>query len=268
MSTSLETEQAMGDGNLQLALQLLQEQIRTKPADPKLRIFLFQLLCVMGQWDRAFQQLKVAGELDAETLTMVQTYREAIRCEQLRAEVFLGKRTPLLLGEPAVWVAMLVEAVSREKQGAADEAQEMRRQAFELAPTSSGSINDSAFEWIADADMRLGPVLEAIINARYYWVPMSHLARIEIDPPTDLRDCVWMAAQLGFINGGESVALLPTRYPGSDFTQPQLALARKTEWVETEPGFYMGVGQRSFTTDNGDYGLMNARVIAFDAVQV
>jgi hypothetical protein len=31
----------------------------------------------------------------------------------------------------------------------------------------------------------------------------------------DLRDVVWMPAHLQFENGGESVALIPTRYPGS-----------------------------------------------------
>ena len=38
---------------------------------------------------------------------------------------------------------------------------------------------DSAFEWIADADDRLGPVLEAIVNGRYYWVPFERVRRIQ-----------------------------------------------------------------------------------------
>ena len=39
--------------------------------------FLFQLLAVQGQWDRALTQLNMAGEMDAAHLAMVQTYREA-----------------------------------------------------------------------------------------------------------------------------------------------------------------------------------------------
>ena len=31
---------------------------------------------------------------------MVQTYREALRCEVHRAEVFAGRKSPLILGEP------------------------------------------------------------------------------------------------------------------------------------------------------------------------
>ena len=48
---------------------------------PKLRVFLFQLLCVLGQWERALTQLNVAAELDAQALAMAQMYREALQCE-------------------------------------------------------------------------------------------------------------------------------------------------------------------------------------------
>jgi type VI secretion system protein ImpE len=257
-------ESALRDGDLARSLQLLQEQVRAKPADAGLRIFLFQLLCVMGRWDRALNQLAVSADLDTGAQSMLQTYREAIRCEQLRQEVFLGKRTPLLLGEPAAWVARLVEALALDAKGSDDEAREMRAQAFEMAPACAGSVDDRRFAWIADADMRLGPVLEAVIHGKYYWVPVSHLARMEIEPPADLRDCVWTAAQLSFVNGGECVALLPTRYPGTDLSDPALALARRTDWREAAPGVYLGAGQRVFATDQGDCSLMDSRVIAVD----
>ena len=267
MPASTECELALRQGHPQLALKLLQDQIRLSPADAKLRVFLFQLLCVQGAWDRALNQLTVAGELDAATLPMIQTYREAVRCEMLRDEVFLGKRTPLLLGEPAVWVAQLIEALSLDARGLVDQASAMRDEAFAAAPASAGQIDGKPFEWIADADMRLGPVLEAVVNGKYYWVPICHLAKVEIEPPADLRDCVWAAAQLSFNNGGESVALLPLRYAGTDLARPELALARKTEWLEPHPGFYTGVGQRLLTTDAGDSGLLDVRVMAFDGSQ-
>ena len=70
-----QAEQVLRDGDPELALRLLTDQVRANPADAKLRVFLFQLLCVLGRWDRALNQLNVAGELDASTLAMVQTYR-------------------------------------------------------------------------------------------------------------------------------------------------------------------------------------------------
>ena len=266
MATPTPAEQALQEGDTERALKLLQDQIRSAPANPKLRVFLFQLLTVLGQWERALNQLTVAGELDASTLAMVQTYREAIQCERLRDDVFRGKRVPLLFGEPQAWVALLIEAMLREGQGAFGDAQKLRDQAFEQAPSSSGQIDGKAFAWLADADMRLGPVLEAVVNGRYYWIPMAHLAKVTFDAPIDLRDCVWTAAQLEFTNGGESVALIPTRYCGTDLTKPALALARLTEWTEPQPGLFAGVGQRVLTSDVGDFGLLDVRSVVFDPV--
>jgi len=265
MSDPSDAEQALRLGDPQKALQLLQAQIRSAPADAKLRVFLFQLLCVLGQWERALNQLTVAGGLDASTLAMVQTYREAIQCERLREQVFLGKHAPHLFGEPEPWVALLIEAMLREGQGDLEDAQKLRDQAFDQAPGADGVVDDQSFEWIADADMRLGPVLEAVINGRYYWVPFTRLSKIDIEPPVDLRDSVWMIAHLVFSNGGESVALIPTRYAGTDFSQPLLAMARQTEWNELRPDFFVGVGQRMLTTNFGDLALMNIRAIAFTA---
>ena len=257
-------EQALREGDPQRALKLLQDQIRAAPADAKLRVFLFQLLSILGQWERALNQLTVAGELDASTLAMVQTYREAIQCERLRDEVFRGKRVPLLFGEPQGWVALLIEAMLREGQGSLDDARKLRDQSFDQAPSPAGHIDGKAFAWLADADMRLGPVLEAVVNGRYYWIPMSNLAKIDLEPPVDLRDCVWTPAQLEFTNGGASVALIPTRYAGTDLSQAPLALARRTEWSEPQPGMFTGGGQRVLAADVGDFGLMDVRSIAFD----
>jgi type VI secretion system protein ImpE len=257
-------EQALIEGNPQQAIKLLQDQIRAKPADAKLRVFLFQLLSVLGQWDRALNQLNVAGELDASTLAMVQTYRETIQCERLREQVFLGKKVPLLFGEPEPWLAMLIEALIRDGRGEAADAKKLRDDAFEQAPAAAGSADGQPFEWIADADMRLGPVLEAVINGRYYWVPFSRLAELKLEAPADLRDRVWTAAQLLFSNGGESVAFVPTRYAGTDLSDGLLALARRTDWQEPQPGFYVGSGQRMFATDAGDLALMDVRSISFN----
>ncbi len=261
MNALIAPQDALHAGDPAQALKLLQDQIRAKPADAKLRVFLFQLLCVMGQWDRALNQLNVATELDASTLAMAQTYREAIKCELLRAEVFKGKKVPMIFGQPDTWLALLIEAMLREGQGDAGAAQKLRDQAFEQAPASSGTLDGEAFEWIADADMRLGPVVEAIINGKYYWVPFARLVNVTIEEPEDLRDTVWMPAHFVFENGGESVGLIPTRYPGSEAADGLAALSRKTEWQEAAPGVFTGLGQRLFTTDSGDKPLMDMRSI-------
>jgi len=256
-------EDRLREGDLEQSLRQLQEQVRREPANAKYRVFLFQLLALMGQWGRAMNQLNVAGELDAGTLAMVQTYREALRCEVLRGEIFAGRRSPLVFGTPDEWLALLMEAQSLLAQGASDQAREMRERALDAAPPTPGIIDGAPFAWIMDGDNRLGPVLEAIVNGRYYWIPFQRIRSIQIDEPEDLRDLVWMPAFFTWANGGESAGLIPTRYPSSEASpDPEVRRGRRTEWLEQPGGAYVGQGQRMFFTDNGEYPLMEVRRIA------
>lgn len=277
-------EQSLREGNLQEALAQLQDQVRKAPSDARLRVFLFQLLAVLGDWNRSLNQLNVAGELDDATLAMVQTYREAIRCEVLRGRVFAGERSPVVFGEPEAWIARLIEAVRVGAEGRQAEAQALRDEAFEAAPASGGTIltaaaeredaeaagrdpdvppPGAAFEWIADADGRLGPILEAVVNGRYYWIPFDRIKTVHFDAPADLRDLVWTAAHFTWANGGEAVGLVPTRYPGSEASEDgAIRLARRTEWVEVAADLHHGLGQRMLATDLGEHPLLEVRRIA------
>lgn len=251
------------EGNLGAALAALQDQVRKDAASTRYRIFLFQLLCVMGQWKRALTQLNVAGELDAATLPMVQTYREAIQCEALRDEIFKAANSPLIFGQPPAWLALMVEALKLDVAGNAAQAIDVRGQAFDAAPAIGGTVDGQRFAWMADADPRLGPVLEVILNGRYFWVPLQRIRRIAFDAPADLRDTIWTAASFTWTNGAETVGLVPTRYTGTIATGDDgLMLARRTEWTATGNP----VGQRMLVTDTGEYALMDMRVIEFDAV--
>jgi len=262
----MQAEQSLHEGRPEEALKQLQEAVRKEPANPKLRIFLFQLLTVLGRWDRALTQLHVAGDLDNGNLLMVQTYREAIQCELLREAVFAGKRTPLLFGEPQRWMALLVEALRLDADGHFVEAKALRGEAFDLAPAISGTINGAEFEWIADADTRLGPTLEAIVNGKYYWIPYQQIAKIELDEPVDLRDVVWMPALFTWSNGGQATGLISTRYPGSEKSEDaMIQLARKTEWEEFTENAYRGIGQRLLATNVDDYALMDVRNIELNS---
>jgi type VI secretion system protein ImpE len=263
----MKAEERLRAGNLEEALADLQAEIRKDPANPKTRTFLFQLLCLLGRWDKARTQLEVLADMDKKTMSMVQTYGAALQCEAIRAEVFAGKRTPLVFGKPAEWVALLLEALKLTAAGKPDEAAKLRGQAFEAAPTTTGSIEGKPFAWIADADSRLGPMLEAIVNGRYYWLPFQRLKEIKMEPPADLRDFVWAPATLTLANGGETVAFIPTRYAGSEAsTDGQIRMARKTTWTEQGPDTFIGLGQRVLATDDGELALLDVRTIALDGV--
>ena len=263
MSATLKlTQLANGSSRLADLLAEGQNAVRSDPANAKRRTMLFQLMVLSGQWDRALTQLYVIKEMDGEADDFVRTYREVVRCELFRREVFAGGKTALILGEPQEWLAQLTEATRLLGQGKVEEAAQRRAAAFEAAPVAAGKLNGEAFEWIADADVRLGPVCEAILNGKYYWIPFERLARIEIEAPSDLRDLIWAPAKLTFQNGGEQVAFLPARYPGSEAAEDdEIRLSRKTEWRDLGADTHVGMGQRMFATDVGETALLEARVI-------
>jgi type VI secretion system protein ImpE len=283
---------AILNGDVDQALAELFQEVRAQPDQARHRVFLFQLLSVAGQWDRALTQLNVARDLDPSTGVMAQAYQEILQCEALRRQVFAGTMTPLVFGDPEPWLAQLIEALRLDGQGNAQAANQLRRQAIEAVPanpgtlrvahpdrTPSGDKRDSKeesvgeavgeevpFQWLADGDSRLGPVLEMIVNGRYYWAPLGRIESIQLDPPADLRDVVWTPAHFRWSNGGEAVGVIPTRYVGSE-SQPDnaLRLARLTRWEPLGEDAYQGLGQRVFMSDQGDYGLMDIRRITFAA---
>lgn len=257
------------EGDLRQTLEQLQQQVRKQPADPKHRIFLFQVYCILGDWQKALNQLNVLRELDAETLPMAQTYQEAIQCEALRKQVFAGAHIPLLFGEPETWLALMLEALKLTAQQEHDKAKDLRAQALDQAPTTSGHIDNVVFSWLMDADVRLGPILEAIFNGRYYWIPLHRIRVIEIEPPTDLRDLVWLPASFTWANGGQTMGLIPVRYPGSEqSTDDFIRMARKTDWQTINDTIQLGLGQRLLATDVDDYALLDVRRIELDSSAV
>ncbi len=265
----MEPEELLQGGQLGAALVALEGKVRADPADAKLRVFLFQLLSVLGDWQRALAQLNVAAELDPINLLMAQVCRVALNCEALRTEIFSGKRSPLVFGEPAQWVGWLVQASQMIAEGKFQASQRLRERAFEVAPAIAGSIDGQRFEWISDADSRLGPVVEAIVDGKYYWAPFTAIRQIHVEAPTDLRDLVWLPARFIWGNGGEATGLIPTRYPDSQASEDDaIRLARKTEWVERPGDTYLGLGQRMFATDIGEFSLLQTRQIDLDYSEI
>ena len=175
-------------------------------------------------------------------------------------------------------VAHILEALKLSAAGEHAKAAEMRAQGFEAAPATRGrvvTVNDAptgdeppaghAFEWIADADSRLGPMLEAVVMGRYLWVPLHRVRTILIDPPSDLRDMVWTPAQFQWANGGEAVGVIPTRYAGTEASDDDaLRMARRTDWLEVAEGSYHGLGQRMFATDTDEYPLLEVRRLTLE----
>ena len=258
-------EEHLRAGNVDQAMDALRNAIRGNPSDWKLRVFLFQLLSVNGDWEKALTQLNLVGDMGPDCMLLAQIFRPLLQCEALRADVFAGRRSPLIFGEPQEWVGLLVHANALLASGNGAQARQMMDRALEDAPAVAGRINDQDFEWIADADSRLGPVLEAVVDGKYYWIPFNRIARVTLTKPADLRDLVWISANFTWANGGESPGMVPVRYPGSEKSlDGGIRLSHKTDWRDAGDGFFLGEGQRLFATDSGEHSLLETQSITLN----
>lgn len=259
-------EAALAAGDLDGCRKALFNAVRENAADPALRSFLFQFCALTGDWVRAGKQLDVLGELKPDAMDLVTDYKAAIRAERVRTAVWAGEMAPPIFGEPRDWIAGLVQAQAHEARGETDAAHALRAEALEAAPADAGMLNDEPFTWCADADTRLGPVMEMIINGEYHWIAMSDIARLEINPPKDLRDLVWAACLLTLSNGGMFPVFLPVRYPGAvESGDPQKMLARLTDFRALAGEHVAGEGQRMLATDRTDVPILELRTLQCNA---
>lgn len=246
-------------GDLENCRQTLMAAIRSKPGDESKRLFLFQLALIDGDWKRAENQLEVVKELSAESQMLAALFKPMIHLEAFRAEVFAGRRSPVLLGEPPEWMAQMIQALSAP----AESAQALRASALEAAEAFPGKLNGAPFDWLMDADGRMGPVMEVFHERKYFWVPFEHLSGWSTEPPTEARDLVWQPIQLSLRNGGEIHGFTPVRYPGTETHEdPAVRLARKTLWEG--PNGSIGIGQRLWATESADFPTLEVRQVSFD----
>ena len=259
----MDADQLLRDGDLDGARSALVETLRDNPADARARMFLFQLLAVAGEWEKARTHLDALARISPDARMLATVYSMAMKAEEQRAAIFAGReRMPVIRG---AWCEGLADAIMHYAKGDAAEANAARDAALDQAPDTPGEIDRVRFDWITDADARFGPTLEVIIQGRYGLVAFSEVSVLQSEGPKDLRDTVWYPVQIQFREGQSVAALLPTRYPGSERSSDlALRMGRGTGWQEEAAG-ESAFGQHLLTLSGGeDIGLLTVRSLTFD----
>ena len=259
----MDAQAMLQSGDIAGARAALAGELRRTPQDSRLRQFFWQLLAVHGEWDKAEQQLRTLATTEPKAMMLGSVYNQALAAMRLRAKVMTGevRATSLVGSEP--WVEGLLDTLQAFGRGDAD-ASARSEAALAEAPATSGAMDGQPFEWIADADQRFGPMLEAIIGEHYGLVPFAGIKRLKVSEPSDLRDTVWLPVEIETRSGQVSMAFVPTLYPGTETSgDGELMLARRTDWVE-RAGIETGIGQRLIATDGPEEGILSVRDIRLD----
>jgi type VI secretion system protein ImpE len=244
-------------GDLDGARAALIDAVKRAPSDPSARMFLWQLMAVSGEWDKAVNQLRTLAQLSAEAQMLATVYHQAIEAEKVRADAYAGKTPFNVLVSSSPWIDTLALSLAATAAGNAAEGARLRDEAFDEAGDTPGAIKDEKFAWIADVDSRLGPCFEAVVSGKWGLIPFEAVSRIKTEGPRDLRDVIWLPVELSLRSGQSAAALLPARYPGTQDCTSDLKLGRATAW-RGEGDDEVPVGQRLWTTDSGlEFGILD-----------
>ncbi|MGF6189289.1 type VI secretion system accessory protein TagJ [Serratia sp. 2723] len=251
----------------------MEATIKAHPTDADLRAALVQLLCLMGNWQRAKIRLTAWQTLKPIAQPTTLLLMQSVEAELQRQAVFAGHATPMWLNSEESWMTQMLQALQHDLRGETGKAETVRDRALETATASSGQITVAAgeeqktetFSWLMDGDGRLGPICELALNGGYYWLPFTAIADIQFQPPQSVCDLVWSHALVRLADGREQVCQLPVRYPLLADSDDALLLGRRTEWHPLgDSPHYAGSGLKTWLGDDAEFPLLNLRQLSFD----
>jgi type VI secretion system protein ImpE len=251
-------------GKLQAAIEELTNRVKANPSDTHERIFLFELLLFAGDWERAERQVDVIAHQSLESGLGVQVYRNNIKAERDRSRLFSDGLRPHFISVPPAYVELHLSAINRVREGNIREARETLDRAEQERPAFKGAINGREFSDFRDYNDPVGPVLEAIVQDQYTWIPFEQISSLEIGAPKQLRDLIWIPARIEATDGTSGDIYIHTLYEGSGrHSDDQVKLGRMTDWKDAGEGLYLASGSRLFLVDGEDRALLEARKIEF-----
>jgi type VI secretion system protein ImpE len=252
-------------GKLADAVAAAIEQVRTNPTDRGKRMFLAELFCFTGDLERADNQLNVLFQPDAPELMVVTLFRQLLRGETARREVFGQGRVPEFIAQPGEHIKLHLEAMIRLRENKPAEAAEVLAKAETMRPVVSGSCDGVPFDDFRDLDDLAAPILEVITaNGNYYWVPTETVELLEFHKPERTRDLYWRPAHLIVKDGPDGIVYFPTLYPGSHAAGNEaVKLGRQTDWTGGEAQPYRGLGLREYLVGDSSRSILEIGAMTF-----
>jgi type VI secretion system protein ImpE len=236
------------EGNLTDALAAANAAVRKAPTDIGARVLLAELLAFAGNIERADVVLDACADLDPTAVLMVAEFRQLLRGETARRQLFKDGRVPEFLGEPTAAQRLSLAAVVALRDGDSEGAGKLAAQAEEARVHPAGQIGSGTFDDMRDADDVLASCFEVITTTgKYFWIPPERVTLLEFHPMKRPRDLFWRRATMQVADGPDGDVYLPTTYPpsateGTALTDA-LRLGRATDWQQAGDGGLMrGVG--------------------------
>jgi type VI secretion system protein ImpE len=229
------------EGNLADALTAANAAVRRAPTDIGARVLLAELLAFSGNIDRADVVLDACADLDPTAAIVVAEFRQLLRGELARRQLFSDGRVPEFLGEPTAAQRSSLSAIVALRNGDLPEAAKLAGQAEEARVHPAGTAGGTAFNDMRDADDLLASCFEVITTTgKYFWIPPERVLLLEFHKAKRPRDLFWRRATMQVADGPDGEVYLPALYPPTTGTAAAmtdaLRLGRATDWHQAGDG--------------------------------
>jgi type VI secretion system protein ImpE len=229
------------EGNLADALTAATAAVRKTPTDIGARVLMAELLAFTGNIDRADVVLDACTDLDPTAAIVVAEFRQLLRGETARRQLFSDGRVPEFLGEPTAAQRLSLAAIVALRNGDAPEAAKLAAQAEEARSHPKGVAGAAAFDDMRDTDDLLASCFEVITTTgKYYWIPPERVLLMEFHPMKRPRDLFWRRATMQVASGPDGDVYLPVIYPpmanAATAMTDALRLGRATDWNQAGDG--------------------------------
>lgn len=240
-------------GELAAAITQLISEVKGRPTDTSARIFLFELLCFAGEWDRAERQLDVIATQGAQTELGVMGYRNCLKAERERRQLWAAGAQPHFIADPPEYIDLHLAAINEVRAGNLTQARALLDQAEERRAALPGTADDTEFYDLRDVDDFVAPVLEVAIKDQYAWIPLAQVRRLQIGKPEQLRDLLFTPVRVELVDGTQGQYFLLALYAGTgEAANEQVKLGRATEWQALSDDLARGVGARMWMVGDDD----------------
>jgi type VI secretion system protein ImpE len=253
-------------GQLSAAVAQLNQDIKGNPRDSRSRVFLFELLCFSGDFERAERQLEAISQLSGDVNVEIgsQVYKNLLEAEKSRARFFKTSGQPKFFGRAPSYTSLHLEAINNLRDNRPAEVEKLLEESESSRSTVKGTIEGKPFSQLRDGDDLLAPFLETFVQKDYVWLPLDNIRTIEITPPKRLRDLIWISAKIEMRDGVLGDVFLPALYHGSsEHPDERVRLGRMTDWKTIGEGTMLGAGQRIFLIDDSEQPILDIRNIEF-----
>jgi len=261
----MEIKELIQAGKLSEARQQLVAAVKKSPADTILRTMLFQVLCYLGEWDKADRHLQAIAAQDSRREAGVLGYRNIIHAEMERHEVVNKNKNGSFISDPPDYIELFLQVRHQLDEGRTSEAEELLTKIDAQRPLLSGTVNDIPFVGFCDTDATLFPFLEVITHDRYLWVPFESIREVSVAEPESLLDLLWIAARITTWEGLTMNCSLPVLYPNSSLhADEKIKMGRITDWLPLAGPYARGVGRHVFDVGGKDMSLLELHEIVFN----